>query len=88
MEVLHTMEVSFPFPFDYVNTADTDYSILLGSCQVGVSYDMMKTNVILASYIGGCPLDPTYDFLVPPLPSSPKAIFSWQWWNRSGNREM
>ncbi|KAM0749742.1 hypothetical protein T439DRAFT_381314 [Meredithblackwellia eburnea MCA 4105] len=59
-----------------------------GSCQVGVSYDLMKTNVIMASYIGGCPLAGKYTFKVPALPSSDKALFTWQWWNKAGNREM
>lgn len=59
-----------------------------GSCQVGISYDMLKTVAIMASWIGGCPLEGKYTFKVPDIPGADKALFWWSWFNRTGNREM
>ncbi|KAI5477425.1 hypothetical protein MNV49_006417 [Pseudohyphozyma bogoriensis] len=51
-----------------------------GSCQVGMSYDWMETTVVMASYIGGCPLSTSYEFTVPEMPASDKALFWWAWY--------
>ncbi|GAA5901841.1 uncharacterized protein JCM6883_000413 [Sporobolomyces salmoneus] len=59
-----------------------------GSCQVGISYDSCETMVVLASWIGGCPLSLPYTFKVPDLPGADRAFFVWAWSNRSGNREL
>ncbi|GAA5984442.1 hypothetical protein JCM11641_000139 [Rhodosporidiobolus odoratus] len=59
-----------------------------GSCQVGMSYDNMKTQVVMASWIGGCPLELPYTFTVPDIPGCDKCLFWWSWFNQSGNREM
>ncbi|KAK4049771.1 hypothetical protein OIO90_005352 [Microbotryomycetes sp. JL221] len=52
-----------------------------GSCQVGISYDMLKTVAIMASYVGGCPLKGEYKFKVPDIPGAEKALFWWSWFN-------
>ncbi|KAM0792953.1 hypothetical protein ACM66B_002711 [Microbotryomycetes sp. NB124-2] len=59
-----------------------------GSCQVGISYDLLKTVAVMASYVGGCPLKGEYTFKVPDIPGAEKALFWWSWFNKSGNREM
>ncbi|GAA5824389.1 hypothetical protein JCM5353_005020 [Sporobolomyces roseus] len=59
-----------------------------GSCQVGVSYDACSSMVVLASWIGGCPLSLPYTFKVPDIPGADKAFFWWSWSNQSGNREL
>ncbi|BGP13293.1 hypothetical protein JCM10213v2_001212 [Rhodosporidiobolus nylandii] len=64
------------------------YAIYSSSCQVSISYDFMETQVVLASYIGGCPLSLPYTFTVPDIPGADKACFIWSWFNYSGNREM
>ncbi|TKA57036.1 hypothetical protein B0A53_00992 [Rhodotorula sp. CCFEE 5036] len=59
-----------------------------GSCQVAISYDMMETMVVIASWVGGCPLSHPYKFKVPDIPGCDKCFFIWDWFNKSGNREM
>ncbi|POY70823.1 hypothetical protein BMF94_6236 [Rhodotorula taiwanensis] len=59
-----------------------------GSCQVAISYDAMETMVVIASWVGGCPLSLPYKFKVPDLPGCDKCFFIWSWFNRTGNREM
>ncbi|KWU45637.1 hypothetical protein RHOSPDRAFT_32559 [Rhodotorula sp. JG-1b] len=59
-----------------------------GSCQIAISYDMMETMVVIASWIGGCPLSHPYKFKVPDIPGCDKCFFIWDWFNKSGNREM
>ncbi|GAA5880827.1 hypothetical protein JCM1840_003295 [Sporobolomyces johnsonii] len=59
-----------------------------GSCQVGVSYDYCSSMVVIASWIGGCPLSLPYTLKVPELPGSDKAVFWWSWTNEEGNREI
>ncbi|ORY90911.1 hypothetical protein BCR35DRAFT_328665 [Leucosporidium creatinivorum] len=59
-----------------------------GSCQVGISYDLLATTAIMASWIGECPMSGSYTFTVPDIPGSEKALFLWVWFNKTGNREM
>ncbi|GAA5900370.1 hypothetical protein JCM5296_001411 [Sporobolomyces johnsonii] len=59
-----------------------------GSCQVGVSYDYCSSMVVIASWIGGCPLSLPYTLKIPELPGSDKAVFWWSWTNEEGNREI
>ncbi|GAA98995.1 hypothetical protein E5Q_05684 [Mixia osmundae IAM 14324] len=69
-----------------------------GSCQISISYDLGKTFVVIHSIIGDCPVPAHYDdtvntsgyeYPVPAdLPPSPRAIFSWSWQNKEGNREL
>ncbi|GAA5878601.1 hypothetical protein JCM3774_004078 [Rhodotorula dairenensis] len=59
-----------------------------GSCQVAISYDLMETMVVIASWIGGCPLSLPYKFKVPDIPGCDKCFFIWDWFNKAGNREM
>lgn len=59
-----------------------------GSCQFAVSYDQGATFAVIASVIGGCPIDESYTIpSLPPLPSATKALFAWAWQNKVGNRE-
>ncbi|GAA6043634.1 hypothetical protein JCM8097_000846 [Rhodosporidiobolus ruineniae] len=59
-----------------------------GSCQVAISYDYCENMVVMASWIGGCPLSLPYKFKVPDIPGCEKCIFLFSWFNNSGNREM
>jgi len=63
-----------------------------GSCQLSLSYDGGKTFKVIKSIEGGCvnPAggDHTFDFTVPTDAKSGDAIFSWTWFNNTGNREM
>ncbi|GAA94037.1 uncharacterized protein L969DRAFT_44948 [Mixia osmundae IAM 14324] len=60
-----------------------------GSCQWALSYDEGRTFAVIHSVIGGCPLASSYAFVVPSdAPASTKAVLSWTWFNRLGNREM
>ncbi|KAK5998381.1 hypothetical protein PT974_00760 [Cladobotryum mycophilum] len=59
-----------------------------GSCQVSLSYDKGKSWKVVHSYIGNCPLKPTWSFTLPNDTPAGDAIFSWSWFNKVGNREM
>lgn len=59
-----------------------------GSCQFAVSYDQGKNFAVIASVMGGCPIDLAYDIPIPStLPAGKKALFAWSWFNQLGNRE-
>lgn len=58
-----------------------------GSCQFAVSYDQGKNFAVIASVMGGCPIDLAYDIPIPStLPAGKKALFAWSWFNQLGNR--
>lgn len=60
-----------------------------GSCQFSMSYDNGATWKVIHSIIGGCLVDGlTMDVPIPKEAPNGKALFSWSWFNRSGNREM
>lgn len=60
-----------------------------GSCQLSISYDNGKSFQVILSMIGGCPLQPIYNFTIPSYaPSKIGAIFAWTWINHTGNREF
>lgn len=59
-----------------------------GSCQVSLSYDRGSTWTVLHSYIGGCPLTPTWDFVLPNDTPAGDALFAFTWNNNLGNREL
>lgn len=60
-----------------------------GSCQLSLSYDQGKSFHVIHSMIGGCPLQTSYKFTIPSdAPSCAKALFSWSWVNKVGNREF
>ncbi|KAL6795487.1 hypothetical protein J3E68DRAFT_404404 [Trichoderma sp. SZMC 28012] len=59
-----------------------------GSCQVSLSYDQGRTWKAFHSWIGQCPLKPTWSFTLPNDTPAGDAIFSWTWFNKVGNREM
>ncbi|GJN87905.1 hypothetical protein Rhopal_000860-T1 [Rhodotorula paludigena] len=53
LEPVATLEAGKEFSWDLAGTATHNG----GSCQVGVSYDYMETQVVIASWIGQCPLE-------------------------------
>lgn len=59
-----------------------------GSCQASLSYDQGRTWKVVHSYIGGCPLTPTWPLTLPNDAPSGEALFAWSWFNQIGNREM
>jgi len=59
-----------------------------GSCQASLSYDGGKTFRVIKSIVGGCPLQPNYDFTIPNDAQAGEAVFAWTWHNEVGNREM
>ncbi|ROT42791.1 putative endoglucanase [Sodiomyces alkalinus F11] len=59
-----------------------------GSCQASLSYDRGQTWTVIHSYIGNCPLKPTWEFSLPHDTPSGSALFAWSWFNNIGNREM
>ncbi|GFP53460.1 hypothetical protein ACSS6W_000993 [Trichoderma asperelloides] len=59
-----------------------------GSCQVSLSYDQAKTWKVVHSWIGSCPLTPTWTFTLPNDTPAGDALFAWTWFNKIGNREM
>lgn len=59
-----------------------------GSCQASLSLDTGKTWKVIQSYIGKCPLKPSWSFTLPNDTPRGDAIFAWTWFNRLGNREM
>jgi len=68
-----------------------------GSCQASISYDGGATFKVVKSFIGNCVRslggnvfapEQTYSFTVPADAQAGQAIFSWTWFNQSGNREM
>jgi LysM repeat protein len=59
-----------------------------GSCQVSLSYDSGKTFKVIHSFIGGCPLTPTWNFNIPSDATPGPALFAWTWYNEIGNREI
>jgi hypothetical protein len=60
-----------------------------GSCQLTISYDFGKTWQVIYSIIGGCMVDgTTVQFTLPKDAPSGEAVFSWNWFNQMGNREM
>ncbi|GAA5854524.1 hypothetical protein JCM9279_000828 [Rhodotorula babjevae] len=85
IEPVATLVAGDDFSWDLAGTATHNG----GSCQVGVSYDYMETQVVIASWIGDCPLKKPYTFKVPEkLPGCSKCLFFWSWFNKTGNREM
>ncbi|BGP37141.1 hypothetical protein JCM10449v2_001045 [Rhodotorula kratochvilovae] len=83
-DVVATLVAGEDFSWDLAGTATHNG----GSCQVGVSYDYMETQVVIASWIGDCPLKKPYTFKVPDIPGCDKCVFFWSWFNKTGNREM
>ncbi|KAI9151308.1 hypothetical protein HJFPF1_08510 [Paramyrothecium foliicola] len=59
-----------------------------GSCQVSLSYDRGSTWTVIHSYIGGCPLKPTWSFTLPNDTPAGSALFAFSWHNNLGNREL
>lgn len=60
-----------------------------GSCQLTMSYDFGKTWQVIYSIIGGCMVEgSTIQFTLPKDAPSGEAVFSWNWFNQMGNREM
>ncbi|KAH8715308.1 hypothetical protein HC256_004143 [Beauveria bassiana] len=59
-----------------------------GSCQVSLSLDKGQTWKVLHSYVGKCPLSPTWQFTLPADTPAGNALFAWSWFNKVGNREM
>lgn len=62
-----------------------------GSCQASLSFDQGRTFYVIRSYVGNCPPDEEsiLEFTLPSdTPESEEAIFSWSWFNKTGNREM
>ncbi|KAJ2978967.1 hypothetical protein NQ176_g3529 [Zarea fungicola] len=59
-----------------------------GSCQASLSFDRGRTWKVLHSYIGNCPLKPTWEFVLPENTPAGSALFAWSWFNKFGNREM
>lgn len=59
-----------------------------GSCQISLSYDKGKSFTVIHSYVGGCPLQDTYNFVLPADAPTGAALFAWTWFNEVGNREM
>jgi len=60
-----------------------------GSCQLTMSYDFGKTWQVIYSIIGGCMVEgSTVQFTLPKDAPSGEAVFSWNWFNQMGNREM
>ncbi|KFA69464.1 hypothetical protein S40285_04633 [Stachybotrys chlorohalonatus IBT 40285] len=59
-----------------------------GSCQVSLSYDRGSTWTVLHSYIGQCPLSPTWRFTLPNDTPAGSALFAFSWNNNLGNREL
>ncbi|KAH9893850.1 endoglucanase [Xylariomycetidae sp. FL2044] len=60
-----------------------------GSCQISLSYDKGATFTVIKSIIGGCAAENgVWDFTVPADAPTGKAVFSWSWINRIGNREF
>lgn len=65
-------------------TADHDG----GSCQISLSYDQGTTFHVIKSIIGGCPIQRTYDFVIPHNAPHGQALLSWTWISRIGNRNL
>jgi len=60
-----------------------------GSCQLAMSYDFGKTWQVIYSIIGGCMVEGlTTEFVLPKDAPTGEAVFTWNWFNRIGNREM
>lgn len=59
-----------------------------GSCQASLSFDRGKTWTVIHSYIGQCPLKPSWEFILPNDTPQGDALFAWTWFNTIGNREM
>ncbi|KAF1731336.1 hypothetical protein CRV24_007520 [Beauveria bassiana] len=59
-----------------------------GSCQVSLSLDKGQTWKVLHSYVGKCPLSPTWQFTLPADTPTGNALFAWSWFNKVGNSEM
>ncbi|KXJ87562.1 hypothetical protein Micbo1qcDRAFT_208177 [Microdochium bolleyi] len=60
-----------------------------GSCQISLSYDRGATFRVIKSIIGGCAkVGASYEFRIPADAPTGKAVFSWSWNNRIGNREF
>jgi hypothetical protein len=54
-----------------------------------MSYDFGKTWQVIYSIIGGCMVEgSTVQFTLPKDAPSGEAVFSWNWFNQMGNREM
>ncbi|GAA95388.1 uncharacterized protein L969DRAFT_101359 [Mixia osmundae IAM 14324] len=78
MPVVDTLVAGSSYQLQISGTAYHDG----GSCQIAISYDGGQTWGVIHSIVGGCPLVPTYDFIVnPDLPSTSKALLSWTWIN-------
>lgn len=59
-----------------------------GSCQLSLSYDGGSSFKVIESMIGGCPLEKSYKFTIPPQAPTGQALFAWTWVNHEGNREF
>ncbi|KAL6881328.1 hypothetical protein J3F83DRAFT_50026 [Trichoderma novae-zelandiae] len=59
-----------------------------GSCQASLSHDRGRTWTVVHSWVGGCPLTPTWAFTLPSDTPAGEALFAWTWFNKIGNREM
>ena len=59
-----------------------------GSCQASLSYDGGKSFTVIHSFVGGCPLSPSFDFQVPSDAKTGDMMFAWTWYNNVGNREL
>jgi hypothetical protein len=60
-----------------------------GSCQISLSYDQGSSFTVIKSIIGGCAAqNGVWSFTIPSDAPTGKAVFSWSWINRVGNREF
>ncbi len=59
-----------------------------GSCQVSLSLDKGQSWKVIHSYVGKCPMSPTWQFTLPADTPTGNALFAWSWFNKFGNREM
>lgn len=60
-----------------------------GSCQISLSYNIGRTFTVISSIIGSCAkVGASYAFTVPADAPAGRAVFSWSWNNRLGNREF
>jgi hypothetical protein len=77
------------FTLDSANKNGLSSTHYGGSCQVGFSFDKLKTTTVATSWPGACPKraensDQTFEFMVPSDAPSGKALFIWTFNNREG----